>query len=104
MLSFLKNIFKTKPPVDYKSLLKHGAQLIDVRSPEEYKTGHLKNAVNIPLQQLGSNLSKIRKDKPVITYCASGMRSSAAKNMLKERGFGEVYNGGGFHNLANKIK
>jgi len=104
MLSFIKNIFKSKPPVDFKELLKKGAQLIDVRTSDEFRTGHLKGAINIPLQQLGSNLSKIRKDKPVITYCASGMRSSAAKNMLMERGFGEVYNGGGFHNLQNKIR
>lgn len=104
MLSFLKNVFKSKPPVDFKELLKKGAQLIDVRTPDEYRTGHLKGAINIPLQQLQGSLSKIRKDKPVITYCASGMRSSAAKNMLTAKGFGEVYNGGGFHNLQNKLR
>jgi rhodanese-related sulfurtransferase len=104
MFSFLKNIFKTPPKVDFKELLQHGAQLVDVRTKEEYERGHIQDAVNVPLQQLGSSLSKIRKDKPVITYCASGMRSAAAKNMLKERGFAEVYNGGGYHNLENKIK
>jgi rhodanese-related sulfurtransferase len=104
MLSFLKNIFRSKPPVNYKELLKNGAQLIDVRTPGEYKIGHLKGAVNLPLQQLQSNVSKIRKDKPVITYCASGMRSSSAKNLLVSIGFREVYNGGGFHSLENKIR
>jgi len=104
MLSFLKNIFKSKPPIDYKVLLKNGAQLIDVRTPGEYKIGHLKGAVNIPLQQLQSNVSKIRKDKPVITYCASGMRSSSAKSLLVSKGFKEVYNGGGYHHLENKIR
>ena len=104
MISFLKNIFKSKPPVDYKVLLKNGAQLIDVRTPGEYKVGHLKGAVNIPLQQLQSNVSKIRKDKPVITYCASGMRSSSAKSLLVSKGFKEVYNCGGYHHLENKIR
>jgi len=104
MFSFLKNIFSRKPPVDFKELLTQGAQLIDVRTPNEFKTGHLKGALNIPLQTLQSHFSKIKKDKPVITYCASGMRSAAAKNMLQAKGFGEVYNGGGYHSLQNKIR
>jgi phage shock protein E len=104
MLSILKNIFGSQPKVDYKELLKKGAQLIDVRTREEYGSGHLRGAVNIPLQQLPNNLAKIRKDKPVITYCASGMRSSTARNVLRQKGFQEVYNGGGINSLQNKIR
>ena len=104
MISFFKNIFKSKPKADFKELLKHGAQLIDVRTKEEYHGGHIRGSVNIPLQQLQNSLSKIKKDKPVITYCASGMRSSSAKSILKQKGFQEVYNGGGIQSLQNKIR
>ena len=47
--------------------------------------------------------SKLDKNKPVITCCASGMRSGAAKNFLKSNGFKEVYNGGSWISLRNKI-
>ncbi|HEX5111472.1 MAG TPA: rhodanese-like domain-containing protein [Saprospiraceae bacterium] len=104
MLSFIKKVFQTKPEVNYKDLVAHGAQLIDVRTPAEFKQGHLRGAINIPLQILGDNLSKIRKDKPVITYCASGMRSAAAKSVLINKGFDSVYNGGGYHRLENLLR
>ena len=104
MFSFFKNLFKAQPAVNYQELLTHGAQLVDVRTPAEYKQGHLRGAVNIPLQILGDNLSKLRKDKPVITYCASGMRSAAAKSVLINKGFDPVYNGGGYHRLENLLR
>jgi len=55
------------------------------------------------LQSLSDSLSRIRKDKPVITCCASGMRSASAKSILKSNGYAEVYNGGGWMSLQNKI-
>jgi rhodanese-related sulfurtransferase len=80
-----------------------GAQIIDVRSEEEFKAGHIRNSVNIPLQNLTQNLSKIKKDKPVITCCASGKRSASAKTILKSSDFIAVYDGGGWMNLKDKI-
>jgi rhodanese-related sulfurtransferase len=56
------------------------------------------------LNALQQSLSKIKKDKPVITCCASGMRSASAKSILKASGFTEVHNGGGWMSLNNKIK
>ncbi|MDR0794365.1 MAG: rhodanese-like domain-containing protein [Chitinophagaceae bacterium] len=103
MIKFLKNIFGGGTKEDFKTLVQNGAQIIDVRTPAEYNGGHIKTAVNIPLQSLSGNLSKIKKDKPVITCCASGMRSASAKNILKSNGFTEVYNGGGWASLQNKI-
>lgn len=91
------------PKVDYAELVKNGAQIIDVRTKGEYQGGHIRGSVNIPLQNLQSNISKIKKDKPVITCCASGMRSATAKNILKSNGFPEVYNGGGWVSLKSKI-
>ncbi len=102
MLGFLKKLFGGSS-VNYAELMKNGAQIIDVRTPAEYKWGHIKNSQNIPLQTLTQNLNKIRKDKPVITCCASGMRSASAKNILSNNGFTEVYNGGSWNALNNKI-
>jgi len=103
MIQQLKNLFGIGPNVDYKGLMQNGAQVIDVRSKEEFQSGHIKGSVNIPLQSLQNNFSKIKKDKPVITCCASGMRSASAKSLLKSNGYNEVHNGGGWMSLQNKI-
>jgi len=104
MLQLLKNLFGLSPKVDFKELLRNGAQLVDVRTKAEYQQGHLKGSVNIPLNILSNQTSKLKKDKPIITCCASGMRSAQGKNILKSNGFNEVYNGGGWMSLQNKIK
>lgn len=103
MLKGLKKLFGSGPKVDYKELVKNGSQIIDVRSPGEFKSGHIKGSLNIPLPNLANGLSKIKKDKPVITCCASGMRSASAKRILKSNGFKEVHNGGGWMSLQGKI-
>lgn len=103
MLQILKQLFGLGPKVNYKELLQQGAQIIDVRTKGEYQSGHIRGSVNIPLQQLNTQLSKIKKDKPVITCCASGMRSASAKSILKSNGFTEVYNGGGWASLQQKL-
>lgn len=103
MLQLLKKIFSSGPATDYAELVKNGAQIIDVRSRQEYAGGHIKGSVNIPLNELSGNLKKIKKDKAVITCCASGMRSSSAKGILKSNGYTEVYNGGGWAGLQHKI-
>ena len=102
MIPLLKNILTTGTEMDLKELLRKGAQIIDVRSKEEFQTGHIHNSVNIPLQNLTHNLSKIKKDKPVIVCCASGIRSASARSILKSNGFTEVYNGGGWMSLQHK--
>jgi rhodanese-related sulfurtransferase len=90
-------------PADYKELVANGAQIVDVRTKGEYQSGHLKGSVNIPLQVLPQNLSKIRKDKPVIVCCASGMRSGSAKGILSSNGYAEVYNGGSWNSLQSQL-
>ena len=102
MLGFLKKLFGGSS-VDYKELVKNGAQIIDVRTPAEYNGGHIKGSKHVPLQSLNQNLGKINKNKPVITCCASGARSAAAKSILKNSGFTEVYNGGGWSSLKSKL-
>ena len=103
MIQTLKNLLGFGPKVDYKDLLANGAKIIDVRTKGEFQSGHIKGAVNIPLDSLKNNLSKLKKDKPVITCCASGMRSASAKGLLKANGFVDVYNGGAWVSLNSKI-
>lgn len=104
MLGLLKKLFSSAPPVDYTSLVKNGAKIVDVRTKGEFQVGHISGSVNIPLDTLKANLSKLDKNKPVIVCCASGMRSSSAKGILKSSGFNEVYNGGGWMSLQSKLR
>ncbi len=102
MIGILKKLLGGSS-VNYAELVENGAQIIDVRSPQEFAGGHVRGSKNIPLNALQGQLSKIKKDKPVITCCASGMRSASAKGILKSNGFTEVYNGGGWMSLNNKL-
>lgn len=101
MLDFLKQILGGSPTVDLADLKSRGAVILDVRSPQEFKNGHAKGAVNIPVDVLPSKLSGLDKNKPVITCCASGMRSASAANILKANGFTEVVNGGPWQNVQS---
>lgn len=91
------------PAIDFKNEIKQGAVIIDVRTESEYRGGHIKGSLNIPLQNLSSQISKIPKGKTVITCCASGMRSASAKGILRSQGFENVHNGGGWQSLNSKI-
>ncbi len=102
-MGFLSNIFGGGPKVDLKEMVKQGAMIVDVRTPAEYQVGHIKGSVNIPLQVLDKNIAKLKKNQPVITCCASGLRSGSAKSMLKAKGF-DVYNGGGWNSLQSKLR
>jgi phage shock protein E len=93
------------PSVDYRTLIKEGATIVDVRSRGEYAGGHIKNSVNIPVDQLANNLSRLKdKNATIITCCASGMRSASAKSILISNGYKNVHNGGGWSSLQSKIK
>lgn len=101
MMELLKNMLGLGPKVDYAELIKNGATVVDVRSRGEFAGGHAKGAVNIPLDQLNSNLRRFKsKDQVIITCCASGMRSSSAKQILKQAGFVNVHNAGPWQNVA----
>jgi phage shock protein E len=78
-----------------KRLVAEGAALVDVRSPGEFAAGHIDGAVNIPVQDLSSRMREIPKDRPVVLYCASGMRSGAAARLLRSAGRTDVHNLGG---------
>lgn len=75
-----------------KSLIKSGAQLVDVRSPHEHQQHALPGSVNIPLPIIQKALKQLDKETPVLLYCASGQRSGAAKSVLEACGFSRVHN------------
>lgn len=100
-MGFFSSLFG--PKVDYATLVKEGAIILDVRTPAEYKGGHIKGSKNVPLQSLTNELGKLDKSKTIITCCASGMRSGQAKAILKSKGFSEVHNGGGWTSLNSKL-
>ncbi len=92
------------PSADFRQLVKDGAIIVDVRTPNEFAGGHIKGAINIPVDQLRSNLSKLKnKEQVIITCCASGMRSSSARSALQQAGYTQVHNGGGWNALLGKI-
>lgn len=74
--------------------------IIDVRSTDEWNSGHSDTAVNIPLDTLGARISEVDayKDKSVVVVCRSGARAGAATAMLKSNGFSNVKNGGAWQN------
>ena len=99
MIEFFRNLLRTSSKLNIEELLARGAIIVDVRTEREFRTGHVKGSLNIPLDKLHKNISKLKKDKPIITCCASGMRSSTAKNILKNSGFTEVYNAGSWTSI-----
>src|SRR5690554_4088327 len=80
-----------------------GAIILDVRSRGEYESGAIPGSRNIPLQNLNSQMGKIKKwQKPVICCCASGIRSASAAGILRSQGV-EAINGGGWFGLSKKL-
>ena len=76
--------------------------IIDVRSPEEYKSGHVENSKNIPLQEIKDHLRDILSfEQPIILCCASGNRSGQATTFLKNQGV-ECSNGGSWTDVQQK--
>jgi len=103
MLDLLKNLFGFGPKVDIAELLRNGATIVDVRTKSEYAGGHVKGSVNIPLDQIGKQIDKLKKHQPIVTCCASGMRSGSAAGILKSKGI-EAYNGGSWASVNNKLR
>ena len=83
--------------------LMESPKIIDVRDPAEFATGAYPGAVNIPLDQLEGRAEELidSKSRPVIVYCASGMRSRRAARILKAQGFTDVNDGGALRSMPN---
>jgi rhodanese-related sulfurtransferase len=80
----------TEPNPQAIAMVEQGATLVDVRTPGEFAGGHIRNALNIPVQELAGRIDELDSSKAVVVYCRSGARSSAAASTLRAQGF-EVY-------------
>lgn len=79
-------------PADAHRLVKEGAVLLDVRTPEEFASGHIDGAVNIPVQVLDSRMAELTdKKRPIVVYCRSGARSARAASALRAAGYASVH-------------
>jgi rhodanese-related sulfurtransferase len=98
VMNFLKSIFTSPfPSMDARTYLdthfgKPDHVLIDVRTAQEFKSGHIPGAKNIPLDQLGKQLKSIPNNKPVIVVCQSGNRSRSACHTLWNAGYQNITN------------
>ncbi|MCR8668658.1 rhodanese-like domain-containing protein [Aestuariibaculum sp. M13] len=100
-MSILSFLFGTKDEKitvlsasDFKEhIQKKNVQLIDVRTPNEFKSGSIKNAKNIDIfnSAFTSKCEALKKDQPVYVYCQSGGRSRSASKKLSSMGFTEIY-------------
>ena len=84
------NSFKTIDSNVAMDLIENEAIVIDVRTVDEYNTGHIKDSINIPVDNISS--VEYDKDSVIIVYCASGMRSANAAKTLIDLGYTNVYN------------
>ena len=80
-------------PMEAKSLIAKGAGIIDVRTPEEYASGHIPDAININFhaEDFQAQLMKLDKHKAYVVYCRSGNRSGKAVIIMKKLGFSTLY-------------
>ena len=82
-----------------------GAVLVDVRTPQEYREGHIPGSKNVPLQQLDKIGSVTdNKDAPMFVYCYSGARSRQAVAVLRHMGYANVNNIGGIAAYRGKVE
>ena len=111
-LSFFISCLSSEDTVDYSSaeglteLIESSRDdyiLTDVRTPEEYASGHIPKAINVPLQEIGSAPPTEDKESLIILYCRSGRRSALAKDILMELGYTNVHDFGGINNWNGEI-
>jgi rhodanese-related sulfurtransferase len=79
--------YKTVSVAEAKELLASGAALIDVRSAQEWRSGHAPQAKHVPLDRLQTSTAGIQKSRPVIAMCQSGVRSASAARLLAAQGY-----------------
>ena len=82
------------------SLIKQGAVVVDVRTRGEYSSGAREGSINIPLDELEKEASRLNHEYPIILCCASGTRSAMAATLLKRKGFRSVVNAGPWRNTV----
>ena len=97
------NSLVTPSPSEAQTAIKQGALILDVRSAEEFSTGHYPSAINIPHSLITQKAPTLIKDtkKTIVVYCKSGFRAEVAKQELNRLGFAQVINAGGLTDINN---
>lgn len=94
MFGCFKNLFSRTDNSALTEAIHNGAFLVDVRTPEEFASGSVEGAVNIPLHEIGMRLDEFENKETIIVFCRSGGRSAQAFNILQKNGFSNVLDGG----------
>ncbi|MFA6299792.1 MAG: rhodanese-like domain-containing protein [Nocardioides sp.] len=89
-------------PATVRDAIADGAKVIDVRTPEEFASGHLRGAVNVDSSapDFVELIADLDETATYVVYCASGNRAGTAVQIMRDQGFDDVINGGGFEDLA----
>lgn len=74
--------------------------LVDVRQPDEFRGGNVKESVNIPLGEITKRIGEFKNKENIVVFCRSGNRSAQAAAILKQNGISNVTNGGTWQNVA----
>lgn len=90
--NLLNGDFKQVNVDKVRELVENNNIIIDVREKYEFKYGHIKDAINIPLSELRDRIDEIPKDRPVYLHCKTGQRSYNAALVLQNMGYDKVYN------------
>ena len=85
--------YKTISVSDASAMIQSSPNLVilDVRTADEYAQGHLKGAINIPLSDLPVQIGELDRNRPILIYCRTGVRSAQASTILVNAGFTQVY-------------
>lgn len=108
-MGILSTLFFRQNPeqkTDIPAMIKNDALLIDTRSAGEFDTGHIKGAINIPHDVIDRQIGRVvqNKEKPIIVYCHSGIRSGHARKVLLHMGYTQVVNGGSLHHMRKTLE
>lgn len=100
IFKFMNGGVKAVDKTQVLKMIQEGALVIDVRSPEEFASGHYQNAINIPVDQVQSRIKEFgNPDTKIVLYCRSGGRAGSAKGVLDSKGFKNVVNAGGLSDM-----
>ena len=103
IFDFLKSADINNRVEEYRSM--PNAILLDVRTPQEYREGHIQGSINIPVQSIAKGEAPSdNKDTQIFVYCHSGSRSRQAVSVLKGMGYSNAKNIGGIVTYRGKVE
>lgn len=102
-MNLLSILFGKKDNSALEKALHNKPFLVDVRTVEEFASGSINGAVNIPLNTLKNQISKFENKENIVVFCRSGNRSAMAKGALKRYGISNVVNGGSVQNVISVL-